>query len=140
MKQLWKSQALGLLWFLIVYALIRLVLRQPAAAIQDAEILIIVGSALAFCWLTLAFIKESLSGLSASLNLSVTTIFFFFNWGYFGFLKAEIALGSLLIVSVIILGYELIKALQKEREAWFSVLVNAIVLLVFLFLIEKIIS
>ncbi len=139
MKQLWKSQGLGLLWFVIIYALIRVILRQPGAAIQDAETLIIVGAAFAFSWLALTFISDSLSGLSASLNLGITSSFFFLYWGDFGFMKAEIALAVLIIMSVFIFGYEFIKNIKKEKEVWLPVLVNIVVLLGCIFGLEAVI-
>lgn len=139
MKQLWKSQGLGLLWFVITYALIRVILRHPNAAIQEVEMMVITAAALAFSWLVLAFISDSLSGLSASLNLGVTTSFFFVYWGDFGLIKVQIALAVLIIMSVFIFGHEFIKMVKKEKGLWLPVLVNIVVLLGFIFSLEAII-
>ncbi len=138
MKNSWKELGLVLLKFFIAWTLVRAVIRQPNMALQEKDILVIVGSVFTFSWLTLAFIKEAWSGLAAALNISVAAVFFYFQWGDFGLLYAQIALGSLLIMSIVILGYELIGAARREKGIWLPVLVNIIVLIGCLFGLEAI--
>lgn len=140
MKNSWKEFGLGLLKFIFAWAFVRVILRQPDMELQDKDILVIVGATFAFSWLILAFIKEEWSGLIVATNIVIATIFFYFKWGDFGLMYAQIALGSLLIMSVIIFGYEFVKTLKNERGAWLPTLVNSIVLAGFLFGLEEILQ
>lgn len=128
----WKTFGWSLFKVLVIWTIGRIIVQQPNVAIQDAETMVIVGSALAFCWLVLAFIKESWSGLYLALNLSIVTAFFFLRWGDLGLMNVKIAILSLFIMSAAICFYEFIRLLRKEKMVWLPVVLNILILLLFL--------
>lgn len=136
MKQLWKDLSKGLLWFVCIYALARTILSHPNAGIQDTETIAVSLSAFSLCWLVYAYLKEEVSGLTVALNLSAAAIFSFFKWGDFGLQTVQIAIGMVMIMSVIIFVVELVSILKREAGAWLPVTVQLVVVVAFLSLME----
>lgn len=135
-KQLWKDLGKGLLWFVCVYALVRIILGHPNAGIQDVETLAISISAFSLCWLVYAYLKEEVSGLVVSLNLSAASIFAYLRWGDFGLQNVQIAIGVVIIMAIIIFAIELVSTLKREFGAWWLVTVQLVAVVSFLFLME----
>ncbi len=136
MKQLWKDLSKGLLWFVCVYALVRVILGHPDAGIQDKATFAIVISAFALSWLVYSYLKEEIAGLVVALNLSAVSVFSYLKWGDFGLQTVQIAIGIVMIMSVIIFVIELASILKREAGAWLPVTVQSVAVVSFLFLME----
>ena len=133
MKNFFQDFGLGLIKFSLAWALVRLLCLLPEAANQDKSMLIKVVSFVVFAFLSLSFFRYDRSGLRFSANVAIATVFFYLQWGDFGLIVCQIALGSLLITSFFIFFYEI----KMKKELWVSALINAVILIGFLYGFEE---
>jgi hypothetical protein len=119
MKTFSWTQAQGLAWFFLVYALSRLTLSMPDLGNQSPESFGIFFSAMTLAWMVYSWQKSSRSLAFLTTNLFVVSAFIFIYFGHFGKVEIMVALGVIGGLSFSYFLYSLaqsIKGLLKKQE------------------------
>ena len=114
MKQISWEQAKGLAWFILVYALVRIILSTQSMGQQNFDSLAIFFGALCLSWLVYTGQKNSLDLMLLAVSLFSVSAFFFLRWGHFDVLEIQIVLAALGGISFLIFTFLFIKAILKK--------------------------
>jgi len=140
MKQISWEQAKGLAWFLLVYALTRLILSTQNMGQQSADSLAIFFGTLCLTWLIYTGQKSSLELMLLSVSLLSVIGFFFWQWGHFDLLEMQIVLAVLGATALFIFVFLFIKAVIKKRNPYWPVAIRLIFVWLLMFGMEFLVS
>lgn len=140
MKQISWEQAKGLAWFILVYALVRIILSTQNMGQQNFDSLTIFFGALCVSWLVYTSQKSSLELMLLSVSLLSVIGFFFWRWGHFNLLEIQIVLAVLSASSLFIFLFLFIKTILQQRNSYWPIVIRLIAVWLLMFGMEFLVS
>jgi hypothetical protein len=140
MKQISWEQAKGLAWFILVYALVRIILSTQSMGQQNFDSLAIFFGALCLSWLVYTGQKSSLELMLLSVSLLSVIGFFFWRWGHFNLLEIQIVLAVLSASSLFIFLFLFIKTILQQRNSYWPIVIRLIAVWLLMFGMEFLVS
>jgi hypothetical protein len=119
MKKKFISQALGLFWFVIVYALVRLAVAGPLS-FQNTDMLSIVIGVISLMWVMVNIIQSEEKCLETSASLLAVSIVLLFCFRIYDTADLYVQFSTIAMLAIYFLIFFtlLFRLMRSKKEAW----------------------
>ncbi|MDP3836911.1 MAG: hypothetical protein Q8Q67_02320 [bacterium] len=130
----------GLLAFIAIYVLVRLLLCLPVMAIQDETTITIVLAAIAISWVIFEIFMDERKGMFLAFALLATAVFAYFSFEVFTLQEAKYAIWAVMASTALIGLLSFVSVMRTDKKVALMLALGTAAILIVLFGIEFIIS